>query len=250
MSLSSTFHMISPIYLFLFLVLVGFIYHLIRNNEYKDTLLASIIIGFILGLIFNTNLDLVKTVIGDLISIILVILGGFISVGLKKLVDDSTEEQYDVSNAKTIEKLKLWDKQNPKFSAIIIIIICFLSLILIISPYSLSNPVKDPVQLTLSYDLNSSDIELEDTLNDRYGNVIIISNNTTKFKVRGSSEPNTIVKITVNELGIYNQTVQLNPNNNFSYNLSIPPSVKMVNITAEASKPGKDNTIVTLYLKR
>lgn len=39
------------VYFLLFIVLIGFAYHLIRNKEYKDTLLASVIIGLIFGLI-------------------------------------------------------------------------------------------------------------------------------------------------------------------------------------------------------
>lgn len=76
---------IYPIYSLIFLFLIGFVYHLIRNNEYKNTLLASIIIGFITGLIFNST-NLLEWIERILISIILVIIGGLMAVCLKKLL--------------------------------------------------------------------------------------------------------------------------------------------------------------------
>jgi len=244
-------HILSPVYFLLFLVFVGLLYHLIRNKEYKDTLLASIIIGLIFGLIFNTSSDLVKTVIGDIIFIILVIIGGFLSVALKKIKNNSTAGQNDNSTPKKpLKSQNWWNNKSPKFQAILIIVVCLFSVILITSVYSLSNPVNDPVQLNLHYEPSVNEINLEDTLKEKYGNVIVISNNTTKFIFSGSSEPNATVKITVNELGIYNQTVQLDPNSNFAYNLSIPQSISQIEIAVEATKPGKDNTVVTLYLKR
>lgn len=247
----STEYHISPVFLLIFLVLLGFMYHLIRNKGYKDTLIASIIIGFILGLIFNTSPDLVKTLKADLFFIILVIIGGFLSVSIKKLANSSNTKQNDTPTPKKPLKIySWWNKQKPKSQAIIITIICLFSLIIITSTYSLSNPVKDPVQLTLYPDIYSGEINLEKTFNNNKGNVFFMTSNTTKFTFNGSSEPNTTVKITVNELGIYNQSVQLDPNNNFSYNLSIPKNVSVIEIAVEATKPGKDNTVVTLYLKR
>lgn len=242
-------HILPPVYFLLFLVLVGFTYHLIRNKGYKDTLLASIIIGLIFGLIFNTSLDLVKTLTGYLIYTILVIVGGFLSVSLKKLVNSSITDHHDTPAPEAL-KTNWWDKQNPKFKSLIIIIACLLSLILITSSYSLANPVKDPVQLTLHFDSNSSEINLEETLKEKYGNYIVISKNATKFKLMGSSEPNAAVKFTVNEFGIYNQTIQLDPNSNFEYNLSIPQNVSLFNVTVGATKPGKKSSDVTLIIKR
>lgn len=80
------YYTLSPVYMLLFLVLVGFIYHLIRNNEYKDTLLASIIIGFIFSLLVNPATNLPSFLKWTLIIIILVISGGLLAVGLKKLL--------------------------------------------------------------------------------------------------------------------------------------------------------------------
>lgn len=51
----------------------------------KNTLLASIIIGFITGLIFNST-NLLEWIERILISIILVIIGGLMAVCLKKLL--------------------------------------------------------------------------------------------------------------------------------------------------------------------
>lgn len=74
----------SPIYLFFFFFLVGFFFHLIRNKEYKGTLLASIVIGFILGFVFNPiNLEWIERI---LVAIVFVLLGGFVAVGLKKVL--------------------------------------------------------------------------------------------------------------------------------------------------------------------
>lgn len=85
---SAMYYHLSPIYTLFFFFLVGFIYHLIRNNEYKDTLLASIIIGFILagGAALTTWLDNWMILGWSLAFMVLVIIGGLVAVGIKKLL--------------------------------------------------------------------------------------------------------------------------------------------------------------------
>lgn len=252
---STEVHIISPVYFLLFLVLMGFIYHLIRNKEYKDTLLASIIIGFIFGLLFNTSFDLLKTVTGDLMFILLVIIGGFVAVSVKKLLKDSIiKESYKTPETPQNVAKIWWDKLNPKVQTIIIIGACLLCLVLITSTFALLNPVEDQfpvgdhVQLKLDPSL-SSEIKLAD-INDKEGTILLISNNTTEYTLKGSSESDATIKITASELGIYNQIAQLDSNNNFTYKLNIPTNVSLTEITVEATKPGKGKSILTLTLKR
>jgi hypothetical protein len=142
--ISTEVRILSPVYFLLFLVLVGFIYHLIRNEEYKDTLLASIIIGLIFGLLLDNIPDLIQKLVSILLFIIMVIIGGLISVSLKKMAKHTSKKQDDTSNNDS-GKIHEFIKQ-PKHQAIIIIVICILSLILIFGFLSLSNPIKDPVQ--------------------------------------------------------------------------------------------------------
>lgn len=246
---------IPTVYFLVFLVLIGFLYHLIRNNEYKNTLFASILTGFIFGLIFNNSFDLVKTVVMDLIFIILVIIGGFISVGLKKLINNSNKKNYNFAPQKPLKSYNWWNKQNPIFKTIMVMVICILFLILIIGAFSILNTGEshvssgDHVQLKLDFPL-SSEVKLADVVNDKEGTVLIISNNLTQYTLKGSSESHATVKITTNEMGIINQTVPLDENSDFTYNLNIPQSVSIIKITVEATKPGKDNSAINLTIKR
>jgi hypothetical protein len=88
-----------------FLVSLGFIYHLIRNNEYKDTLRASIIIGLIISLLsilrgemeFNSLSYNLITIQWTLFIFIMVIIGGFIAVGLKKLSNKNSMKEFQES---------------------------------------------------------------------------------------------------------------------------------------------------------
>ena len=74
-------------------------------------------------------------------------------------------------------------------------------------------------------------------------------NDTTEFVLKGSSETNATVKITVRELGIYNQTVPLDSHNNFTYKFSIPPNGSISKIIVEVTKPGKETSTLILSLK-
>lgn len=201
--------MIAPVYFIIFLVLVGFLYHLIRNKEYKDTLLESIIIGFIFGLLFNTTLILAQTAILDLFFIILVMIGGFLSVSIKKLVNlSNTEQNYTSTPQKPLKYYNWRNKHTPKFQTIIIII-CLFSLILVIGTFSFLNtedpvPIGNHVKLILNPQL-SKEIILANIPHDKEGLVLSISNNTTQCTLKGSSEVNATIKITSSDLGIYNQ---------------------------------------------
>jgi len=243
---------ISPVYFMIILVLVGFVYHLIRNHEYKDTLLASVVMGLILGLVFNTNYDLLKTFSGDLIFILLVAIGGFLAVSLKKIVDGNIHWN---SNDKFYEfpenQLKgdgWWYGQNPRIQAIMIMMVCLFCIILIIGAVSILSAVKEPVKISLETPI-SGEIKFGDVKNKKEENFFLTFDDTTEFVLKGSSENNATVKITVMELGIYNQTVPLDSNNNFTYQFSIPPNGSISKIIVEATKPGKETSTLILSLK-
>lgn len=248
---SSQVYYLSQVYIILFLVLVGFIYHLIRNKEYKNTLLASIIIGVILGLLLNSAKTLIYFLGETSIFIVLIILGGFLAVGLKKLVNnnDVMEESHE-SPSKSYRKW--WDKQSPRGQAIIIIGACLLCIILITCTSCLLNPVENPVDL--SVDLPFSNQTLNQKEQEEAANkgitLIFISNNTTEYTLKGSSEAGATVKITSSDLGIYNQTVPLDTDGNFAFKLDIPQNVSIIKIILEATKPGKDNSFYNLTIKK
>jgi len=108
---------LSPAYLLILLVFIGFLYHLIRNREYKNTLPASIIIGIILGLVFNSGGSLRFLLVETLIFIVLVILGGFLAVGFKKLrITNETENFNELKNELEGHK-KWWTDKTPKIQA-------------------------------------------------------------------------------------------------------------------------------------
>lgn len=237
---------LSQVYIILFLVLVGFIYHLIRNKEYKNTLLASIIIGVILGLLLNSAKTLIYFLGETSIFIVLIILGGFLVVGLKKLVNNNAIEESHESTSKSYRKW--WVKQSPRGQAIIIVGACLLCIMLIITTSCLLNPVKNPVQLSLSLPfLNQT--EADEALKEGT-NILVIYNNTTTYTLNGSSEAGATVEITSSDLGIYKQTIPLEADGKFAYTLKIPQNASMIKLTLKATKPGKDNSSVSLTIKR
>jgi hypothetical protein len=245
---SSQVYYLSQAYIILFLVLVGFIYHLIRNKEYKNTLPASIIIGIILGLLLNSAKSLTFFLGETLIFIVLISLGGFLAVGLKKVMNsNATEKPYETSGTLPSYK-KWWNTQSLRNQAIIIISVCLLCIVLITSTSLILNPVKNPVQLSLNLPfLNQT--EADEALKEGT-NILIISNNTTQYTLNGSSEAGATIKITSNDLGIYNQTIPLDAEGNFAYNLNIPQNVTIIKITLEATKPGKETSFFNLTIKK
>lgn len=79
---------ISPIYPLILFFLIGFIYHVLKSKEYKDTLLLSCILGLIDGILFNPETSVPTNWIiwiGWLLIIVtVIIIGGLIAVYLKK----------------------------------------------------------------------------------------------------------------------------------------------------------------------
>ncbi|MCC7550986.1 MAG: hypothetical protein KO316_05690 [Methanobacterium sp.] len=270
-STSPTLILIFLIFTAIFLVSVGFIYHLIRSNEYKDTLRASIIIGFVISLLailsnnrtFNSmsyNLEVIQKTLFILISIMI---GGFIAVGLKKLSNANKMKDLQESPPKNYSKIKeKWrNKQSPKTQAIIVLVSCLLCLILLIGTAYLFNPVKNSVESTVNLGLGSSSVNEVISMNytdNAEGFIIIIPNNTTQFTLNGYSEANATVKITSNELNLYNQTLPLDLNDplfeggiySFNYEINIPENVNVIKITLEATKPGKDSTSLNITIKK
>jgi hypothetical protein len=238
---------LSPAYLLILLVFIGFLYHLIRNREYKNTLPASIIIGIILGLVFNSGGSLRFLLVETLIFIVLVILGGFLAVGFKKLrITNETENFNELENELEGHK-KWWTDKTPKIQAMTIIGACLVCLILIIGTISLFNPVENSVE----FEIHTIPDGLEDmNYTDNGESIFIVAENSTQYALEGSSEADATVTITSDDLGIYNQTLPLDAENKYAYNLNIPSNVSIIKITLEATKPGKDNRYITFFIKK
>ena len=87
-STTVTEYAISPIYPLIFFFLIGFIYPILKNKEYKDTILLSCILGLIDGILFNPETSVPTNWIiwiGWLIIVVMiVIIGGLMAVYLKK----------------------------------------------------------------------------------------------------------------------------------------------------------------------
>jgi len=235
------------VYFLIFLVLIGFLYHLIRNREYKNTLPASIIIGIILGLVFNSAGSLRFFLVETLIFIVLVTLGGFLAVGFKKLrITNETENFNELENELEGHK-KWWNNKTPKIQAITIIGACLVCFILITGTICLFNPVENSVE----FEIHTIPDDLEDmNYTDNGEAIFIVAKNSTQYALEGSSEAGATVTITSDDLGIYNQTILLDAENKYAYNLNIPSNVSIIKITLEATKPGKDNRYITFFIKK
>jgi Ca2+/Na+ antiporter len=245
---SSNVYYLSPAYLLIIVVLIGFIYHLIRNQEYKNTILSSTIIGIIFSVILVPIDDLMYFLLRMGMFVVLVIFGGFLAVGFKKLrIMNETENFYELEN-KLEGHRKWWSDQSHKSQTITICITSLLGIVLIISAVCLLTPVENPVQLDLEFTPSNGFINANYT--DDGEMIVFIANNTTQCVLTGSSEANATVTITSNDLGMYNQTVPLDPDGNFAYNLDIPQNVSIIKISLEATKPGKDNRSITFFIKK
>lgn len=137
---SEHYYYMSPIYALIFFVLVGFIYHLIRNDHYKNTLPASIIIGFIIDMVVNPANGVLKFLEVTLLIISLVIVGGFLAVGMKKLMRNNVVEYSEFSSGKPLKSQKWWDKQSPKGQAVMVVAASLLCIIVIIGMIYFSYP--------------------------------------------------------------------------------------------------------------
>jgi hypothetical protein len=77
-----------------------------------------------------------------------------------------------------------------------------------------------------------------------------INNTTTTYILKGVSEAGATVKITSNDLNLFNQTIPLDSDGNFTYNLNIPLDVNKSTIEIEATHEGKKDDYVNLTIKR
>jgi hypothetical protein len=257
--ISPTLTIILLVFAVAILISVSFIYHLIRNNEYKGTLRASIIIGLIISLLsilrgdmnFNSLLYNLITIQWTLFIFISVIIGGFIAVGLKKLSNKNLMKEFQESppEKRSGDSTKWWDKQSPKTQAITVLSACLLCLILLISAMYLLTPFEGQVKLGIIQPLYKNQTEAEEAMAEGT-NVIFISNNTTQYTLNGVSEAGATVKITSSDLGIYNQTIPLDADGNFACNLNIPPDDTKIKIKLEATKAWKEADYEILSIKR
>jgi len=239
---------LSPAYLLVIVVLVGFIYQLIRNKEYKNTLLSSTIIGTIITLLLVPldNLMYFFLQIGKFVA--LVILGGFLAVGLKKLRTNETEDFYELPENESKDQRKRWSGQSPKTQTIAICSASVLCIVLIISTVCFLTPVENSVLLGL--DFNPSNGFINANYTDNGEMIVFVANNTTQCVLEGSSEAGATVTITSGDLGIYNQTIPLDAENKYAYNLNIPSNVSIIKVTLEATKPGKENRSISFFIKK
>lgn len=258
--LSPTLTIVFLVFIAAFLVSVGITYHSIRNNEYKDTLRASIIIGFVISflLVFRSdkefsslsyNLRMIQWI---LYIFILVMVGGFIAVSMKKLANEYKMKEFQESPPeKDSENSKnWWDKQNPKTQAITVLSTCLLCIILLTGVMYLLNPFEGQVKLGITFTPSyANETEVNESMNEGK-TVIFISNNTTQYTLKGVSEADATVKITSSDLGIYNQTVPLDADGNFAFNLNIPMNATKIKIELEATKTGKEADYEILFIKR
>lgn len=242
-----------------FLVSLGFLYHLIRNNEYKDTLRVSIIIGLIISLLsilrgemeFNSLSYNLITIQWTLFIFIMVIIGGFIAVGLKKLSNKNLMKEFQESSPEKRSKdsEKWWEKQSPRTQAITVLSACLLCIILLNSTFYIFNPFEKQVKLGITLPSFTSQAEREEALKENT-TIVFINNTTTRYILKGVSEPGATVKVSSNDLNLFNQTMPLDSDGNFTYNLNIPLDVNRITIEIEATNEGKKADYVNLTIKR
>ena len=239
---------LSPAYLLIIVVLVGFIYQLIRSQKYKNTLLSSTIIGIIITLLLVPldNLMYFFLHMGKFVA--LVILGGFLAVGFKKLrITNEKENFHELPKNESEGHRKWWSGQNPRNQTITICSASLLSIILIISTVCLLDPIENSVGL----EIHSIPDGLKDMNYTDNGEVIfIIAKNSTQYDLKGSSEAGATVTITSGDLGIYNQTILLDAENKYAYNLNMPSNVSIIKITLEATKSGKKDRSINFFIKK
>ncbi|MDI6817830.1 MAG: hypothetical protein QMC87_00635 [Methanothermobacter thermautotrophicus] len=240
---------LSPAYLLIIVVSVGFIYQLIRNQEYKNTLLSSTIIGIIITLLLVPldNLMYFFFHMGKFVA--LVILGGFLAVGFKKLrIMKETENFYAFLENESEGHRKWWSSESPRSQAIAICSASLLGIVLIISTVCLLNPAESSVLLGLNFDPSNGFVNAGYTDNGEM--IVFVANNTTQCILNGSSEVNATVRISSSDLGIYNQEIPLDTRNRFIYKLKIPKNVSIIKITLNATKSGKKNRSIKFFIKK
>lgn len=242
-----------------FLVSLGFLYHLIRNNEYKDTLRASIIIGLIISLLsiargeieFNSLSYNLITIQWTLYIFIIVIIGGFIAVGLKKLSNKNLMKEFQESSAEKRSKDsgKWWEKQSPRTQAITVLSACLLCIILLNSTFYIFNPFEQQVKLGINLPGFTSQAEAEEAMKENT-TIVFINDTTTEYALKGVSEPGATVKVSSKNLNLLNQTIPLDSDGNFAYTLNLPTNTSRIIIELEATKTGKETDYEILTIKR
>lgn len=244
---TSQVYYVSPAYILVIVVLVGFIYQLIRNQEYKNTLLSSTIIGIIITLLLVPldNLMYFFLQMGKFIA--LVILGGFLAVGFKKLRTNETENFHELPENELESNMQWWSDQSSRSQTIAIFSVSLLGIILIISTVCFLDPIENSVELEI-HSIPDDLIGMNYT--DNGESIFFISKNSTKYDLIGSSEACASVTITSGDLGIYNQTIPLDAENKYAYNLNIPSNVSIIKVTLEATKPGKENRYISFFIKK
>jgi hypothetical protein len=181
--------------------------------------------------------------------IALVIFGGFLAVGFKKLrVMDNTENFYELPENESEDQRKCWSGQSPRSQTITICSASLLAIVLIITTVYLLTPVENSVLLGL--DFNPSNGFVNANYTDNGVMTVFVANNTTQCVLNGSSEINATVKITSSDLGIYNQNIPLDTRSRFIYNLEIPKNLSIVKITLNATKSGKKDRSINFFIKK
>ncbi|NYB51596.1 MAG: hypothetical protein HVN35_03385 [Methanobacteriaceae archaeon] len=181
--------------------------------------------------------------------IALVILGGFLAVGLKKLrITNETEDFHELPENESEDHRKWWSGLSPRNQTIAICSASLLSIILIISVICLLTPVENSTLLGLNFNPSNGFVNADYT--DSGEMIVCIANNTTQCLINGSSEVNATVTITSSDLGIYNQTIPLDAENNFAYNINIPKNVSIIKITLYATKSAKKDRYINFFIKK
>lgn len=246
---TSQVYYLSPAYLLIIVVLTGFIYHLIRSHEYKNTLISSSIIGIIFTVILVPFDDLMYFFLQMGMFVALVIFGGFIAIGFKKLrVMNETENIYELLENESEGHRKWWSDQSPRNQTITIFSVSLLGIVLIISAVCLLTPSENSVLIGLDFDPSNGFVNANYADNGEM--IVFVANNTTRCALNGSSEVNATVKITSSDLGIYNQEIPLDARNRFIYKLEIPKNVSIIKIALNATKSGKKDRSINFFVKK
>ncbi len=143
---------LSPAYLLIIVVLIGFIYHLIRNQEYKNTILSSTIIGIIITLLLVPVDNLMYFFLRMGMFVALVMFGGFLAVGFKKLkIMNEMESFYELPENGSEGHRKWWSGQSPRSQTITICSVSLVGIALIIGAVCFLTPAENPILLDLEF---------------------------------------------------------------------------------------------------
>ncbi|MEN4018953.1 MAG: hypothetical protein PQ975_08430 [Methanobacterium sp.] len=179
----------------------------------------------------------------------LVILGGFLAVGFKKLrIMNKMENFYGLPENESGGPRKWWSGQSPRRQTIAICSASLLGIVLIISVVCFLTPVENSTLLGLNFDPSNGFVNADYTDNGEM--IVFVDYNTNQCVLNGSSEVNATVRITSSDLGIYNQVIPLDTRNRFIYKLEIPKNVSIIKITLNATKSGKKDRSINFFIKK